>query len=721
LDDILRVEDRYYILSTSSLADDRVRVLKYGETFAVFDRRGDIEPFGQGVQGIYHEGTRYLSQWALRLQSERPWLLSSGVKDDNGSLAVDLTNPNLSANGQIYLPHGTLHIARSKFLWKGTHYEQLQLMNYSLSPLRCLMSIQFACDFADIFEVRGTRRERRGERLIDFLNQSKATISYRGLDGVIRRTRIHCSPQPQKITNSEILLDVSLEPKGQQTYYLTVSCDCPAHRPQVIFHHAAASEAARALQEAREDEANIYTANEQFNDWVNRSFVDLHMMITETPQGPYPYAGVPWFSTAFGRDGIITALETMWVKPSLARGVLAFLAHTQATEELPEADAEPGKILHETRKGEMAALKEVPFGSYYGSVDATPLFVMLAGAYFQRTADLAFLKQIWPNIKAALRWIDEFGDRDRDGFVEYCRRSSRGLVHQGWKDSSDAVFHSDGTLAEGPIALCEVQAYVYAAKREAAVIARALGQTKLAEELKDQAASLQQRFEQAFWREELSTYALALDGEKRPCCVRTSNAGHCLFAGIASPERAQRVAHGLLSEDFFTGWGVRTLSSREARYNAMSYHNGSVWPHDNALIARGFSRYGLRQEALKIFTGLLDASLFVDLHRLPELFCGFHRRTGQAPTLYPVACSPQSWAAAAVFLILQACLGVRLQVSPPRVLFRRTVLPASLRQIEIRNLTVGSANVDLLIQTEGDGVDVRLLRKQGNVDIISVK
>jgi len=721
LDEIIRVEEKYFILSTSSLADDRTRVLKHGETFAVFDRRGDVEPLGKGFQGVYHEGTRYLSQWVLRLGRERPLLLSSGVRIDNSALTADLTNTDIRANGRVVVPHGTLHIERSKFLWDGTHYEKLQIANYSLSPVQCSMSIRFAADFADTFEVRGIRRERRGARFPGEIKPDEITLSYCGLDGVLRRTWIRCSPQPRSISHSEIVLDVSLQPKGQQTYILTACCGCPEHEPRLSVYDAAADEAARYFEEPKEEEARIYTGNEQFNDWLNRSTADLHIMVTETPYGKYPYGGIPWFSTPFGRDGIITALETLWLNPPLSRGVLSFLSATQATQTIPEIDAEPGKIVHEMRHGEMAALGEVPFGRYYGSLDSTPLFVMLAGAYYRRTADLTFLEKIWPNVEAALRWMDEYGDIDGDGFVEYSRRSPNGLIHQGWKDSNDSIFHADGQAAEGPIAVCEVQGYVYAAKRAAAVVAEALGKTPLAQSLKEQAKSLQVRFEQAFWCEELSTYALALDGDKKPCRVRASNAGHCLFTGIARRGRARLVARTMLGDDFFSGWGIRTVSSRENRYNPMSYHNGSIWPHDNALIARGFSRYGFRQEALRILAGLLDASVFLDLHRLPELFCGFPRRAGQGPTLYPVACSPQSWAAGAVLLILEACLGIRIQASPPRVLFRRTMLPPALPKVEIRNLKVGNATVDIAVERTEEGAYLRIPRKAGEVDIVSIK
>ncbi len=727
LEDVIEIKNQYYILSTSSLADDRTHVLKDDDaTFGVFDRRGDM-PMGRGALGLYHEDTRFLSHWDLRLGDERPLLLSSAVRDDNALLVVDLTNPDILNNGQVAAPRGTLHISRSKFIWKATHYEEVRITNYGSNLFDLSFSIRVAADFADIFEVRGMKRERHGQMLEERVDANSITFSYRGLDRVIRRTRVQCSPEPARVSASEIRLAASLKPKGQISYTFAVSCSSGAMsgpsgegQRKPVAYAAAAAQLTRALERARTMKPHIYAANEQCNDWLNRSAADLHMMISETPHGPYPLGGVPWFSTPFGRDGIITAMETLWINPSIARGVLSYLAATQATAVHPEADAEPGKILHETRKGEMAALKEVPFGCYYGSIDSTPLFIMLAGAYYHRTADLRFIRQVWPNIESALQWIDRYGDSDGDGFVEYSRYSKEGLVNQGWKDSTDAIFHSDGSPAVGPIALCEVQGYVYAAKRRASEMASVLGRPDQARQLLESAKELRRRFERAFWCEDLSIYALALDGKKQPCRVRTSNAGHCLFTGIAGREHAQRVAETLLGKDFFSGWGVRTLSSKEVCYNAMSYHNGSVWPHDNALIASGLARYGIKHAVPRSFTGMLDASIFVELHRLPELFCGFDRRPGEGPTLYPVACAPQSWAAAAAFLMLQACLGIVIRGSPPLVLFRRTVLPESLPWVEIRNLQVGDATLDLAIRRAGGGVNVAVLKKRGDVDVVSV-
>jgi glycogen debranching enzyme len=717
---VLVIEDPYSILAVSPSTDAYTRVLKHGETFAVFDRFGDIKPIGKQEEGIYHEGTRFLSCLLLHLGSDRPLLLSSVVRRDEPVLMVDLTNPAIQTEKGV-IPHGTIHLFRSKFLWQGCCYEKLLLRNYGLRRVKLAFSFQFRADFADIFEVRGTRRARKGEFLKPTLDTDSVTLAYRGLDGVMRRTQIRFAPHPQKLTDSEAHFELMLQPKEEAVFFLTASFQTDDSESVPSSYEQAEFFLNSSAKEARAQTCTIYTSNEQFNDWVNRSLSDLYLMVTDTPEGPYPYAGVPWFSTAFGRDGILTALECLWLQPEIARGVLTFLASTQATEIIPEQDAEPGKILHETRRGEMAALGEIPFRRYYGSIDATPLFIVLAGAYYERTGDRTLLENIWPNVERALQWIDTYGDVDGDGFVEYARRSPSGLVQQGWKDSQDSIFHADGTLAEGPIALCEVQGYVYAAKRAAADLALVLGRSEHAAALRAEAETLRQRFEQAFWCEELSTYALALDGKKRPCRVRTSNAGQCLLSGIVSPERARRVARILMSKESFSEWGIRTVAASEARYNPMSYHNGSVWPHDNALIAFGLARYRCNEAVARILTGMFDASIFVELHRMPELFCGFPRRPGEGPTLYPVACAPQAWAAAAVFLLLQSSLGLHIDGVKRRISFHYPMLPPFLKRVRLSNLRVGQAVVDLRLERHRTDVGVNVLRRQGDVEIVAVR
>jgi glycogen debranching enzyme len=502
---------------------------------------------------------------------------------------------------------------------------------------------------------------------------------------------------------------------------MTIRCERAGRPVARRTYDGAREEALAALEAARKNYCTVETSSERFNQWVRRSAADLRMLTTQTTAGPYPYAGVPWFSTPFGRDGIITALQLLWVNPHIARGVLAYLAATQADRVETERDAEPGKILHETRDSEMARLGEVPFARYYGSIDATPLFVVLAAAYFERTGDRAFLGRIWPNIERAVEWIDRYGDRDGDGFVEYARRSSSGLVHQGWKDSQDSVFHADGTLAEGPIALCEVQAYVYAAKVGAASLAEALGDEPRADRLRHEAEQLRVAFEATFWWEEQSIYVLALDGRKQPCRVRSSNAGHCLFGGIASAERARRVARSLMSEEMWSGWGVRTLSAGETRYNPMSYHNGSVWPHDNGLIAAGFSRYGLDDLLRGPCASLFEASAMMDSYRLPELFCGFRRRPGEGPTLYPVACSPQAWASGVVFQLIQTCTRLSVDAESRRLSIAAAILPPVLTFLKILDLELPFGRVDLLFEQHPLDVSVTVLRRSGDFEVRIVK
>ncbi|HSV47224.1 MAG TPA: amylo-alpha-1,6-glucosidase, partial [Ramlibacter sp.] len=461
------------------------------------------------------------------------------------------------------------------------------------------------------------------------------------------------------------------------------------------------------------------TSNPLVNLWLDRSVSDLAMLTTVLPTGPYPFAGVPWYATTFGRDGILTALLVLWSDAVPARGVLGLLAATQADSLDLERDAEPGKILHEARSSEMANTREIPFGRYYGTVDATPLFVVLAAAYWRRTGDLETVRRIWPHVQRAMQWIDKYGDADGDGFVEYTRRSAEGLVQQGWKDSHDSVFHKDGQLALAPIALCEVQGYVYEARLGAALLAELMGDAALAQRQREQAWALQRKFQAEFWCEEIGSYALALDGAKQQCKVATSNAGHVLWNGLASPEHARRIVQGMMGTDFFSGWGIRTVAQGQARYNPMSYHNGSVWPHDNALAALGMSRYGHTGEAVRLLHAMFDASLHFELHRLPELFCGFARRPGAGPTLYPVACSPQAWAAASVFGGLQACLGLDVQAGG-EIRLQRPELPEFIDWLRISRLGAPGPSCDLLLQRYRGNVGVEVLRKDPNVQVTVV-
>src|SRR5216684_4099925 len=715
--DEVSVAQQFYITTKAARAEDRPRVLKYGSLFALFDRYGDIEPFGLGEEGLFYDGTRFLSELVLYIGKSRPLFLSSNISRDNFLFTADLTNVDILDEDEVAIPRGTVHVARSKFLWRGVCYEKFRICNYGLSLVSVPLRLTFNADFADIFEVRGTTRERRGERLQASPQSDSVALAYRGLDGVVRQSCIHCMPPPTRLSSSEVIFGATLHPKQELNFHLIVSCD-PATPDAPTEWDSAFSAAKQELKADSPGSWRIQSSNDQFNDWISRSVADLQMMIHGNPETGYPYAGVPWFSTVFGRDGIITALECLWLAPSMAKGVLEFLAAHQATEIDESSDVEPGKILHEMRKGEMAALGEVPFGLYYGSVDSTPLFVMLSAAYYARTGDLEFMRSLWPHIEAALDWIDKFGDSDGDGFVEYSRHSPSGLVQQGWKDSSDSVFHADGRIAEAPIALCEVQGYVYAAKHSAAQLAAVLGRMERAAVLESQATGLQAKFEEAFWCRDIGMYAIALDGQKRQCRVRTSNAGHCLYTRVSKPEHARLAAHGLLGPDFFSGWGVRTVGAKEARYNPISYHNGSVWPHDNALIASGLSKYGIKDLASRILSGLLDTSVYVDLHRLPELFCGLHRRTDEGPTLYAVACSPQAWAAASVFLLLQACLGISIDGNRKQVVLDAPYLPENITELWIKGLEVKGSRVDLFLERSTDVVRVHVLDNQGKVDVI---
>ncbi|HVH76064.1 MAG TPA: amylo-alpha-1,6-glucosidase [Stellaceae bacterium] len=710
---------RFSIETSPSPRERRPRVLKHGHTFAVFDARGDIVDRDGGSDGLYHRDTRYLSRLVLTLNGAPLLLLSSNVQTDNAVLAVDLANPDLGLSRRPALRGELIHVNRLKFVWQDAVYERLLIRNYDVVPHRLVLGIAFAADFADLFEVRGTRRTHHGEATAERRDAASVVLRYRGLDGIARATCVGFDPAPDRLDTAAAEFELALAPG--EGVRLAMRIDCQAidrPRPVGAGLYSALRLARRALRNSSGRAASLASSNTVFNEFARRSIADLYMLLTDTEHGPYPFAGIPWFSTVFGRDGIITALLTLWLDPAIAKGVLYFLAATQASETDPERDAEPGKIVHEMREGEMALLGEVPFARYYGSVDATPLFVMLLGEYVERTGDIATARALWPNVERALHWIDHEGDPDGDGFVEYARRNAMGLVNQGWKDSHDAIIHADGSTAQGPIALCEVQGYVYAAKRHAARLAVALDHSAAAAILAQQAEALRENFERAFWCEELGCYALALDGDKRPCRVVTSNAGQVLLSGIADAARARRVAETLLGVASFAGWGVRTLALTAPRYNPMSYHNGSIWPHDNALIALGLARYGLKEAVARIFEGLYAAAGYMDLRRLPELFCGFPARRLTAPTLYPVACSPQAWASGAVFALVQASLGLSFAEAAGEIRFERPLLPRFLDDLHLRGLRLREGAADVLLHRYGDEVAVTVTRREGDMRIV---
>jgi glycogen debranching enzyme len=717
-----------FAIVTSTHPDIAHRVLKQGDTFLLFDPLGDVNALGPGEQGLYRADTRFLSRWQLRLGAERPLLLGSEIARSNETATIDLTNNDIVEHGRVVLPKGSLHVRRTRFLSRGVLHERVVVANYASMRVETSLAYLFASDFVDIFEVRGTERLGRGTATKTTRANGVVDHRYVGLDEITRRLQIDPDPDPEVLqvdgapheVISALRFPLLLLPGATSTIVLRIACATPAH-PDVDSRTFDTAEGETVGKGLVVQGTRLQSSHIPFNQWLERSAADVDMLLSPTPEGPYPFAGVPWFSTVFGRDGLITGLQLLWVQPEIARGVLRHLAARQASEIDDVRDAQPGKILHESRDGEMARLGEVPFSQYYGSVDSTPLFVMLAAAHYRRTGDRVLARELWPNVRAALTWMQMFGDVDGDGLLEYMRRSPTGLVQQGWKDSHDSVRHADGSIPEGPIALAEVQGYAYAAWLGAAELATVVGEPHAAEHCRTVAAAVSRAFEHNFWCDDLGTYALALDGAKRPCQVRTSNPGHCLFAGLPREDRALRTAETLVASDSFSGWGVRTVSSREVFFNPMSYHNGSVWPHDSAIVAAGMARYKRTDLALAILQGLFDATTHLEWHRLPELFCGFERRPGVGPTSYPVACAPQAWAAGAAFMLLQAALGLDLDATTRTVYFTRPRLPEAVSHLHIGGLRVGDGSLDLVCSRHAHDVDISVFGRTGDVRVVVVK
>jgi glycogen debranching enzyme len=636
---------------------------------------------------------------------------------------VDLTNPDLYEGDAIMVPQQTLNIRRIRAI-NGRLFERVRVKNYNGHAISLDLAFSLAADFADIFEVRGMVREEHGELEAPVVNDRVVDLAHLGRDGVRRLTRIEFATTPDRIDEEDdgtvtATFRLHLGPYQTRMLGLTVDPITDGVEPAPLEFDVAVHDLRRSYEDWERDSTQVVTDNELFDQLLERSIRDVRALSTRTADGHLMLAaGIPWYVTLFGRDALIAAHQLLSVNPTLARDTLELLAHHQGRREDPWRDEEPGKILHEIRHGELAGAGDIPHTPYFGSIDATPWFLILYGAHLRWTGDLDVARALLPNAEAALGWIDEYGDRDGDGFVEYQTRSPGGIRNQGWKDSHDAIVHADGRMAETPIALAEVQAYVYLAKLRMADVYEALGQEQRAEFLRGQAHELRRRFNDAFWMDDEQYFAGALDRDKRQVRTVMSNPGHALYCDIADPDKARAMAKRLLAPDMFSGWGVRTMSKSAAGYNPMSYHNGSVWPHDNALIAAGLKRYGFVRSTNRVATALFDAAIHADYLRLPELFCGFTRRSPNRPVSYPVACSPQAWAAGAPFLMLQAMLGISARAERNLLTVNEPHLPSWLHTVELRNLRVGSSRITLLFRREGEITSFSLLQRDGDVRVV---
>jgi glycogen debranching enzyme len=702
--------------SVLSEAREELLALKAGAMFVCARRDGDIRPGRASGEGLYADDTRHLSELRLAVGGLQPVLLSS-VMESGHHAVINATN---SARDGARVPQETLNVRRTVLIADRLHYG-VRVRNFHSCAVATTIELSLGADFADVFEVRGVDRRTSGRVLAPTHDADHVRFAYLAADGERRETVVELSPTPARAQVDEgrahVAWDIKLGTGEAISLQITV---VPAQhgrdaRPTI--------EQATAELQAAHDEwvsgcARVTTDNELFNRFIDASVRDLHALMMPVGGGRLPAAGIPWYVAPFGRDSLLTSCEALMINPEVARDTLLVLAGLQAQVEEPWRDAEPGKILHELRTGELARTGHIPHTPYYGTVDATPLFLMVAGGYYRWTLDLETMTQLRPALDAALAWIDESGDRDGDGFVEYERRSPAGLVNHGWKDSHDSIVHADGTLAEGPIALVEVQGYVYEAKLRIADVYDALGCRERADRLRTEAAALRLAFNEAFWDSDEGFLVLALDGRKQPVRSVTSNAAHCLYCGIVDDDKAALVAERLMAPDMFSGWGIRTLSSASPAYNPMSYHNGSVWPHDNAIAAAGLKRYGFDAETGRIATALLDVASGARDYRLPELFCGFDRDGSRATIAYPVACIPQAWAAAAPFMLLQALLGISADAPDKRLTVDRPRLPDWLSSLDISDIRVGPSRLSLSFRQTGSGsTGFSLLQQQGDVRV----
>jgi glycogen debranching enzyme len=692
-----------------------------GKTFLSTTIAGDIMPPGAPDVGFFHDDTRFLSRLELRVDGYRTVVLSSSTEQTFAS-QIELTTGKSTMRETYEIPENTVHIRREQLLSSETLFDNFAFENFNFHELELNIELAYEADFMDVFQVRGVAREKLGQYFLPVVRGDSIVFHYCGRDGVVRETIIHLSPEPDVVDGTTARWKLRLPPFKRFQLQTTIVPHVEGKRSRSVRSDFGQQLRLRreAIAEWASHSTSFSASNSIFSEMVETCKADFHALQIPEARERVIAAGIPWFATMFGRDSIIAAYQSLMLNPRLAAETLRVLASHQGKEKNDWRDEEPGKILHEYREGEMTRAGEMPFGPYYGSVDATPLWLILLSETFNWTADEQLVKDLLPNAYRALEWIDSYGDLDGDGFVEYQRRSSKGLTNQGWKDSWDAIMHHDGEVAKSPIALCEVQGYVYEAKYRMASLMRSFGDIKTADRLKKESAEMAKRFEKAFWMPKLGFYAMALDREKRQTQVISSNPGHLLFTRMLAQDRAKAVTQRFMRDDMFSGWGWRTMSRDERVFNPLSYHRGSVWPHDNSLIAHGMALYEFREPANQLFTALYQAALNFRDYRLPELFCGIERREHDEPVQYPVSCSPQAWASGSVFLILMSVLGIRPSAQRRELNIVNPALPEFLEHFSIRNMRVGGSRVGLDFTRRGERTFCNVVDIEGDKLLVNV-
>lgn len=686
---------------------------------------GSVPAHGVHGLGLYYHDTRYLSAYEVSLGETRFSSLAANSRAGYRAV-IELTNPELKPRGGPQIKKETIGVKLTRVI----DHELLALHdlylfeNYGTEAVSLPLSFTFASDFADIFEVRNGTPEPPGQAEPPAWANGTLSFLYRGKDGVQRSIAIAVTPPLQERAADGGSLPVQVDAGATREIRVSIAVHesrdertaRAAHRSKPDLEEIE-RRLARDAQQFIDERAQVTSDDRRLARTIERSLGDLRMLRTDLDGQRYFAAGVPWYVTLFGRDSIIACLQTLAFDAAPAEHTLRLLAKFQGTKVDDWRDEQPGKIMHELRVGELANLNEIPQTPYYGTIDATPLFLILLARHARWTGSTSLFEELRENAERALRWIADYGDPTGDGYTAYESKSQHGLANHGWKDSGDAIVNADGSLARPPIALIEVQGYVYAAKLEIAALFRRRGDDARAKQLEREAAALRARVNRDFWMDDEGTFALALQQGGEQARVVTSNAGQALWGGIADDEKAARVCERLLRDDMFSGWGVRTLSQHARRYNPIGYHIGTVWPHDNSLIGSGFRRYGQDDAAHRVFAGILDASAYFNEHRLPEVFSGFTRADYERPVNYPVACHPQAWASGAVPYLLTSCLGLDADGFEGRLRVVDPMLPDSCTHLELHNLRVGGGTADLRFERAGDAIHTRVVRADGGLRV----